>query len=58
MIHPGHEITSHDGGTGGFRSWIGLDRRGGKGVVLLSADSDPVDRTGFLMLAELPRQDA
>ncbi|MDQ0820905.1 CubicO group peptidase (beta-lactamase class C family) [Arthrobacter sp. V4I6] len=46
-------ITWHNGATGGFRSWIGLDREAGAGVVLLSASSQPVDRHGFALLREL-----
>jgi CubicO group peptidase (beta-lactamase class C family) len=49
----GRRITWHNGGTGGFRSWIGLDREAGAGVVLLSASSRPVDRHGFALLREL-----
>ena len=36
------EIAGHDGGTGGFRSWIGLDRHARIGVVVLSNASTPV----------------
>lgn len=53
LKHQGREITWHNGGTGGFRSWIGLDLHEGTGVVLLSATSAPVDRHGFRMLTEL-----
>jgi CubicO group peptidase (beta-lactamase class C family) len=49
----GRRITWHNGATGGFRSWIGLDREAGAGVVLLSASSQPVDRHGFALLREL-----
>lgn len=47
-------ITWHNGGTGGFRSWLGLDRAAATGVVLLSATSASVDRHGFRLIAELP----
>lgn len=50
--HAGRTITWHNGGTGGFRSWMGLERASGCGVVLLSATSASVDRHGFAMLAE------
>nr|WP_231748031.1 serine hydrolase domain-containing protein [Auraticoccus cholistanensis] len=33
----------HDGGTGGFSSWLGVDRDRGTAVVVLSATADPVD---------------
>jgi CubicO group peptidase (beta-lactamase class C family) len=48
----GRAITWHDGGSGGFRSWLGLDRAGGTGVVILSATSASVARHGFALLAE------
>jgi CubicO group peptidase (beta-lactamase class C family) len=46
-------ITWHNGGTGGFRTWMGLDRAAGTAVVLLSATAVSVDRHGFAMLREL-----
>ncbi|WP_019876301.1 serine hydrolase domain-containing protein [Sporichthya polymorpha] len=46
----GRRITWHNGGTGGFRSWIGLDREAGVGAVVLSARSVSVDRAGFSLL--------
>ncbi|GAA4671495.1 hypothetical protein GCM10023347_26740 [Streptomyces chumphonensis] len=51
----GRPITWHNGGTGGFRSWLGLDRTTGAGVALLSATAAPVDRHGFALLAEHSR---
>lgn len=48
----GRGVTWHNGGTGGFRSWLGLDRDAGTGVVILSATSVSVDRHGFALLAE------
>ncbi|WP_052850721.1 serine hydrolase domain-containing protein [Streptomyces avicenniae] len=47
------DVTWHNGGTGGFRSWLGLDRAAGTGVVLLSASAAPLDRYGFALLAEV-----
>ncbi len=49
----GRDVTWHDGGTGGFRSWLGLDREAGVGVVLVSASTRSVDRAGFDLLREL-----
>jgi CubicO group peptidase (beta-lactamase class C family) len=46
----GREVTFHNGGTGGFRSWMGLDRHAGTGVVVLSATAVSVDRAGFRLL--------
>ncbi|MFD4371906.1 serine hydrolase domain-containing protein [Streptomyces sp. NPDC058486] len=43
-------VTMHNGGTGGFRSWLGLDRESGTGVVVLAASSVSVDRHGFALL--------
>ena len=48
----GREITWHNGGTGGFRSWLGLDRKAGTAAIILSATSASVDRAGFLLLQE------
>lgn len=48
----GHAITWHNGGTGGFRSWLGLDRAAGTGAIILSATAASVDRGGFTLLAE------
>jgi CubicO group peptidase (beta-lactamase class C family) len=48
-------ITWHNGGSGGFRSWLGLDRLAHTGVVILSATSASVDRHVFALLAEHTR---
>jgi CubicO group peptidase (beta-lactamase class C family) len=48
----GTEITWHNGGTGGFRSWIGIDRNAGTACVILSATSVSVDGHGFALLQE------
>ncbi|MBC3906708.1 serine hydrolase [Undibacterium umbellatum] len=42
----GSEITSHTGGTGGYRSYIGFDRKAGKGVVVLSNATTEVGDIG------------
>ena len=52
----GRTVTWHNGGTGGFRAWVGLDRKAGTGVVLLTATAAPVDRHGFRLLADLTTQ--
>ncbi|MEV0675013.1 serine hydrolase domain-containing protein [Actinosynnema sp. NPDC050436] len=49
----GRLVTWHNGGTGGFRTWLGLDRAAGTGVVLLSATAASVDQHGFTLLAEV-----
>lgn len=48
----GRPITWHNGGTGGFRSWLAVDRAAGTGAVVLSATAAPVDRPGFTLLEE------
>lgn len=47
-----HPVVWHNGGTGGFRSWLGVDRVSGAGVAVVSATSVSVDRHGFALLAE------
>lgn len=49
----GRQVTWHNGGTGGFRSWMGVDRGAGAGVVVLSATSRSVDRCGFRLLTHV-----
>ncbi|WP_051300474.1 MULTISPECIES: serine hydrolase domain-containing protein [Actinomadura] len=46
----GRRITWHNGGTGGFRSWVGVDRETATGAVVLSANSASVDRYGSQLL--------
>ncbi|WP_275451057.1 serine hydrolase domain-containing protein [Arthrobacter sp. Br18] len=52
LEHRGREVTWHNGSTGGFSSWIGLDRDAGTGVVVLAAVHGSVDRQGFRILTE------
>lgn len=51
----GRPVTWHNGATGGFRSWLGVDRAAGTGVVLLSATARSVDRAGMALLDEITR---
>lgn len=53
VSHRGRPITWHNGSTGGFSSWIGVDRAAGVGLAVLSARHSPVDRQGFRLLTEL-----
>jgi CubicO group peptidase (beta-lactamase class C family) len=46
----GHEIIWHNGGTGGYRSWIGFDPKSRTGVVVLSNASVGVDDIGAHLL--------
>ena len=50
LSRKGRDITWHNGQTGGFASWWGLDRVAGTGVVILSGTSASVDRHGFELL--------
>ncbi|MET8780086.1 serine hydrolase [Nocardia sp. NPDC004654] len=50
--HRGQTITWHNGGTGGFRSFMGFDRAAHAGVVVLSAATASVDRAGFTLLQQ------
>ncbi|WP_322919721.1 serine hydrolase domain-containing protein [Nocardioides renjunii] len=45
-------VTWHNGGTGGFRSFVGIDREHGVGVALVSASSRSVDGAAARLLAE------
>lgn len=46
----GQEITWHNGGTGGFRSFMGFDRTTGRGVVVLANTDREVDTLGRHLL--------
>jgi D-alanyl-D-alanine-carboxypeptidase/D-alanyl-D-alanine-endopeptidase len=57
LSRDGHEIVWHNGGTGGFRSFIGFERKTGMGVVVLSNAETPggVDDIGqHLLHADAP----
>ena len=45
-------VTWHNGGTGGTRTYVGLDREGGRAVVLLATGSEGVEAAGQALLAE------
>jgi CubicO group peptidase (beta-lactamase class C family) len=49
---PYGEVTWHNGGTGGFRSWLGVHRERGVGVALVSATARGVDRAAHEHLHE------
>jgi serine-type D-Ala-D-Ala carboxypeptidase/endopeptidase len=52
LSRDGHEIVWHNGGTGGFRSFVGFERKAGIGVVVLSNAETPagVDDIGQHLL--------
>lgn len=41
------DVTWHNGGTGGWRSWVGLDREAGRAAVVLLGTTRSVDRLGM-----------
>lgn len=45
-------LTWHNGGTGGFRSFVGIDRDNAVGVALVSASTRSVDGAAVRLLAE------
>lgn len=51
----GRTVTWHNGGTGGFRSFIGVDAEANRAVVLLSNTTAPVDAAAFDLLTAGPR---
>lgn len=50
----GHEVCFHNGRSGGFASWLGIDRTDGTAAAILSATSASVDRHRFHLLSTLP----
>ena len=55
LSHNGDEIIWHNGGTGGYRSWMGLDLKKRIGVVVLSNSANGVDDIGqHLVDSSLP----
>lgn len=54
----GVTLTWHNGGTGGFRSWLGMQRDSGVGVVVLSATARSVDRYGLRLMDEYLAQES
>lgn len=49
--HKGRDITWHNGKTGGFSSFVGLDRAGGRGVAVVRASTRSVDHVAFALLS-------
>lgn len=58
LSHQGREITWHNGGTGGFRSFVGLDRAAGRGVAIVRLSPRSADRAGFDLLSRPAHTDA
>lgn len=53
--HEGLTYTWHNGGTGGFRTWLGMDRASGTAVVVMAATSASMDEIGLELLLEVSR---
>jgi CubicO group peptidase (beta-lactamase class C family) len=51
---PAGPVLWHNGGTGGFRSFVAFDRGAGTAVVVLSNTARSVDRLGLRLLRALP----
>jgi CubicO group peptidase (beta-lactamase class C family) len=52
----GTTVAWHNGGTGGFTSFLGIDQDAGAAVVVLAATGEPLDRmttTGFTLLERI-----
>ena len=45
----------HNGGTGGFRSFLGFTEQGGLGVLILSNSSEDVDDLAIELLRDLAK---
>ncbi|MDA0632940.1 serine hydrolase [Nonomuraea sp. MCN248] len=48
------EVTWHNGGTGGFRTYAGFDRASGRGVVVMGNTGTAVDGVGLRLLGAEP----
>ena len=53
----GRTITRHNGQTGGFSTWIGLDRKRGTAVFISAATSHTLDEAGLALLLQAGRED-
>ncbi|MFV0633173.1 serine hydrolase domain-containing protein [Demequina sp.] len=49
----GHEVTWHNGMTGGFASFVGVDRAAGVGIAMVSATASGFDAVGIKALERL-----
>ncbi|MFD9354729.1 serine hydrolase domain-containing protein [Streptomyces sp. NPDC060031] len=52
LTRDGREVTWHNGGTAGSRSFLGIDRQGRRAVVVLSNTDHDVDTLGARLLLE------
>ncbi|QIK71918.1 beta-lactamase family protein [Propioniciclava coleopterorum] len=51
---PARELLWHNGGTGGFRTMLALDRAAGRGVIVLGNTTQSVDALGVALLEDRP----
>lgn len=49
--HDGSTITWHNGGTGGYGSFLGFEPKSGKGVIVLNDSANSVDAAATLIVA-------
>ncbi|MCZ7375355.1 serine hydrolase domain-containing protein [Micromonospora sp. WMMC250] len=54
--HGDREIVWHNGATGGFRSYVGLERATGRAVVVLGNTDKGVEPIGLRLLGVLPKE--
>lgn len=54
-VAPPRVVTWHNGATGGFTSWLGIDHAAGTGIVVLAVTSKTVDVIGKKLLLKTPR---
>ena len=43
------QLTWHNGGTGGYRSYLGFDRESGGGIIVLNDSANDVDEAASLV---------
>ena len=55
MRPDGHPIAWHNGGTGGYRSFLGIDRARHRAVVVLTSSATSFDDLGMMLLQEKGR---
>ena len=49
---PGKSIVWHNGGTGGYRSWLGFNPATNRGAIVFTNQSLGVDEIGFRVLTD------
>ena len=52
-IQPKSSIVWHNGGTGGYRSWIGFNKKTRSGVVVLANSDNDVDDLGVMLAGHM-----